>query len=172
MHVQAGFGIDTNIGNRLAVHGEATLADSLQRTVVDSATALSTSTQSVPWVVQALRAGFTWSITTETSLIVEYAYNGLGFAGSDYTNVIQYAQNRKNGTTAPDVLGQFGSFSAAQNYGFLRLAHTITDQLTAQGSGTSQPAGSVRHRRCRPDDDRGRLGPERFLHQYLGRKRD
>ncbi|HYW85634.1 MAG TPA: hypothetical protein VFB30_20450, partial [Spirochaetia bacterium] len=92
-----------------------------------------TTTQSVPWVVRAL-AGLTWSITTKTSLIVEYAYDGLGFGGSDYTNVVQYARNRLDaGGSAPDVLDQFGSFQAAQHYAFARLAENITDQLTAQG---------------------------------------
>ena len=109
------------------------MADSLQRLAVVDPAGLTASTESVPWVVRAL-AGFTWSISTTTSLMVEYAYNGLGFAGADYVNVIQYARNRlETRASAADVAGQFGSFEAAQHYAFARLAENITDQLTAQG---------------------------------------
>ena len=133
VHAQVGAGIDTNIGDRLTVCGEISLADSLPRLAVSDPVLLTAATQSVPWVVRAL-AGITWSINTETSLIVEYAYNGLGFAGSDYANLIQYARNRlETASTAPDLLGQFGQFEAAQHYAFARLAENITDQLTAQG---------------------------------------
>ena len=133
VHAQAGAGVDANIGSRVTVRGEVSLADSLPRIAVADPALLTTSAQSVPWVVRAL-AGFTWSITTKTSLMVEYAYDGLGFAGADYSSVIQYARNRlANGGAGPDVLGQFGSFEAAQHYAFARLAKDITDQLTAQG---------------------------------------
>jgi hypothetical protein len=133
LHVQGGVGMDANIGDRLTVRGEVSLADSLPRIVVIDPVLLSTATQSVPWVVRAL-AGLTWSISTKTSLLVEYGYDGLGFAGSDYSNLIRYARNRmETGGSAPDVLGQFGSFQAGQSYAFARLAKDITDQLTAQG---------------------------------------
>ena len=133
VHAQAGAGIDANIGDRLTVRGELSVADSLPRLAIADPVVLTTTAQTVPWVLRAL-AGFTWSITTETSLIVEYAYDGLGFAGTDYSNVIQYSRNRlARGGAAPDVLGQFGSFEAAQHYAFARLAGNITDQLTAQG---------------------------------------
>ena len=129
----AGAGMDANIGDRVTVRGEISVADSLPRLAVADPALLTTTTQTVPWVVRAM-AGFTWSITTKTSLIVEYAYNNLGFAGDDYANIIQYARNRlSTAGTAPDVLGQFGSFAAAQHYAFARLAENITDQLTAQG---------------------------------------
>lgn len=133
VHAQAGAGVDANIGDRVTGRGEISLADSLSRIIVADPVLLTTSTQAVPWVVRAL-AGFTWSITTKMSLIVEYAYDGLGFAGVDYSNSIRYARNRlESGGAAPDVLGQFGSFKAAQHYAFARLAEDITDQLTAQG---------------------------------------
>ncbi len=133
VHAQGGAGVDANIGDRVTVRGEVSVADSLPRLAVADPQLLTTSSQSVPWVVRAL-AGFTWSITTKTSLIVEYAYDGLGFAGSDYSSVIQYSRNRlETGGAAPDVLGQLGQFQAAQHYAFARLAENITDQLTAQG---------------------------------------
>ena len=133
VHAQAGAGVDANIGDRVTVRGEVSVADSLSRLVVADPVALTATTQPVPWVVRAL-AGLTWSISTKTSLIAEYAYNGLGLAGADYTNAIQYARNRLgSGGAAPDVLGQFGSFEAAQHYAFARLSEDITDQLTAQG---------------------------------------
>ena len=132
-HLQVGAGVDANVGDRLTVRGEVTLADSLQRLVVVNPLALTASTQSVPWVLRAL-AGFTLAIATKTSLIVEYSYDGLGFSGADYSNVIAYARTRLGGSGAsPDVLGQFGSFQAGQHYGFARLAQDITDQVTAQG---------------------------------------
>jgi hypothetical protein len=133
VHAQGGVGMDANFGDRLTVRGEVSVADSLSRIVVMDPVLLTTSTQSVPWVVRAL-AGLTWSISTRTSLLLEYGYDGLGFAGSDYSNAIQYARNRmESGGSAPDVLGQFGSFQAGQHYAFARLAKDITDQLTAQG---------------------------------------
>jgi len=133
VHAQAGAGVDANVGDRVAVRAEVSVADALPRLDVSDPVLLTAAPQSVPWVVRAL-AGFTWSITTKMSLIVEYAYDGLGFVGADYANVIQYARNRlASGGAAPDVLGQFGSFEAAQYYAFARLAKDITDQLTAQG---------------------------------------
>jgi hypothetical protein len=133
LHAQAGAGVDANIGDRVTVRGEVSLADSLPRLAVTDPVLLTAATQTVPWVVRAL-AGFTWSINTNTSLIAEYSYDGLGFAGADYSHVIQYAGNRlASGGSAPDVLGQFGSFEAAQHYAFCRLAKNLTDQLTAQG---------------------------------------
>jgi len=133
IHGQAGLGVDTNIGDRLTVRGEASLADSLSRLTVTDPVLLTTTSQDVPWVVRAM-AGLTWSISTKTSLILEYGYDGLGFAGSAYADAIQYSRNRMEaGGSAPDVLGQFGSFQAGQHYAFARLARNITDLLTAQG---------------------------------------
>ncbi len=133
VHTAAGLGMEANIGNRVTVRGEVSVADSLTRLAVADPALLTTTMQTVPWVVRAL-AGFTWSITTKTSLIVEYAYDSLGFAGTDYSNAIQYSRNRlSSGGAVPDVLDQFGSFEAAQHYAFARLTEDITDQLTAQG---------------------------------------
>ncbi|HYW84976.1 MAG TPA: hypothetical protein VFB30_17065, partial [Spirochaetia bacterium] len=133
VHAQAGVGMDANIGDRLTVRCEVSAADSLPRLAVADPVFLTTTLQSVPWVVRGM-TGATWSISTKTSLMVEYAYNSLGFAGADYSKLIQYARNRlESGGAAADVLGQFGSFEAAQHYAFARLAENITDQLTAQG---------------------------------------
>ncbi len=132
LHAQLGAGIDANLGDRVTVRGEVTLSDSLPRLAVVDPVNLVVSNQNVPWVVRAL-AGLTWSISTKTSLIVEYAYDGLGFVGSGYASVIQYARNRLSDPSAPDVIGQLGSFEAAQHYAFVRLAEDITDQLSAQG---------------------------------------
>jgi hypothetical protein len=133
VHAQAGMGMDANIGDRVTVRGEISVADSLPRLSVADPVFLTTTRQSVPWIVRVM-TGVTWSITTKTSLILEYAYNSLGFSGADYLKVIQYARYRvQSGGAAADVLGQFGSFEAAQHYAFARLAENITDQLTAQG---------------------------------------
>ncbi|HUJ76442.1 MAG TPA: hypothetical protein VL359_16390, partial [bacterium] len=135
-HYQLGAGVDANVGDHLTVRGEAALADSLSRLAVVDPAALTTSSQSVPWVIRGL-LGLTWSITTRTSLMVEYGYDGLGFSGSDYAAVISYEKNRAAAggaaAGAADVLGQFGAFHTAQHYAFLRLATDLTDQLTAQG---------------------------------------
>ena len=133
VHAQGGIGADANIGERLTVRGELSVADSLTRMAVVDPALMTEAAQSVPWVVRGM-LGLTWSISTKTSLIVEYGYDGLGFSGSDYASVIQYSRNRlQSGGSAPDVLDQFGSFRAGQNYAFARLATDITDQLTAQG---------------------------------------
>jgi len=115
------------------VRGEVSFADSLSRIAVTDPVQLTTADQSVPWVFRGM-AGLTWSISTTMSLILEYGYDGLGFTGSDYAGVIQYSRGRmEGGGSAPDVLGQFGSFHAGRQYAFARLARNITDMLTAQG---------------------------------------
>ena len=133
VHDQSGLGVDTNIGDHLTVRGEVTLSDSLSRLAVVNATALTTTSQSLAWVPKAL-LGATWSINNDVSLSAEYYYNGLGFIGDDYTSAIQYAQNRlAAGSPSPDVEGQFGFFSLARNYLFVRLTVNLTDQISGQG---------------------------------------
>jgi hypothetical protein len=132
IHFQTGAGLDANLGDRLTLRAEATLSDSLDRLGVTDASALATATQSLPWVARAL-AGFTWSVDAELSLMAEYYYNGLGFDGSDYSNVLQYAKSRLSQyPEAPDIAGQFGAFSSARHYGFLRVADDFTDRITGQ----------------------------------------
>jgi hypothetical protein len=134
-HFTAGAGLDTNIGDTVTVRAEVSLADSKNRTVVTSGQApLSTAAQTVTWAPRAL-AGFTWTNQDELSVMAEYYYNGLGFLGSDYTQAITYSQNLRSNpdASAPDVLDQFGAFSAAEHYGFLRVSGKIDDQLSAAG---------------------------------------
>ena len=133
LHVQTGAGLDGNVGDSLTVRAEATLADSLDRLAVADAASLSVVDQTRTWVPRAL-VGSTWSINAELSLMAEYYYDGLGFFGDEYASAIQYAKNRwLTGADAPDLAGQFGPFSLGRNYTFLRLADTITDQITGQG---------------------------------------
>jgi hypothetical protein len=133
VHFQTGIGLETNLGDSLTLHAEATLADSLNRVAVTDSNSLTTADQSVAWVPRAL-AGATWSINNDVSLLAEYEFNGLGFVGTDYSQVLDYAKNRQlYDSGAPDVLGQFGDFSAAQHYGFVRLADNLTRQITGQG---------------------------------------
>jgi hypothetical protein len=133
VHFQTGAGVDGNVGDYLTLRAEATLSDSLDRIDVVDAASLAVADQTVAWVPQAL-AGFTWSIDTDLSFMAEYYYNGLAFFGDDYASALQYAQNRLSSTSAAtDVAGQFGFFSLARNYAFLRLADNFTDQITAQG---------------------------------------
>ena len=132
-HDQSGVGLDTNIGDHLTVRAEVTVSDSLSRLNVVDATMLTTENQSVSWVPTAL-AGATWSINNDVSLVAEYYYDGLGFFGDEYTTALQYAQNRLiAGSFSPDVEGQFGFFSLARNYLFLRLTDNFTDQISGQG---------------------------------------
>jgi len=66
--------------------------------------------------------------------MAEYYYNGLGFIGNDYTQLISYSQSlRSTPGASPDVLDQFGAFSGAQHYGFVRASGKIDDKLTAAG---------------------------------------
>jgi hypothetical protein len=132
-HSQTGIGLETNVGDSLTLHAEATLADSLDRIAVKDSNALTTADQSVAWVPRVL-AGATWSINNDVSLLMEYEFNGLGFAGGNYSQILAYAKNRQlSNSWAPDLLGQFGEFSAAQNYGFVRLAENFTHLITGQG---------------------------------------
>ena len=132
LHFQSGAGIDSNVGDHLTVRAEATVSDSLDRVDVVDAPSLAVADRTIAWVPQAL-AGFTWSIDADLSFMAEYYYNGLAFFGDDYASALQYAQTRLNsGSTAPDVAGQFGLFSLARNYAFLRLADDFTDRISGQ----------------------------------------
>jgi len=134
VHFTAGAGLDTNIGDALTLRAEVSAADSQNRTVVTSGQApLSTATQSVAWAPRAL-AGFTWTNADQLSVMGEYYYNGPGFFGSDYSQLITYSQSLRNAPgTGPDVLDQFGTFSAGQHYGFVRVSGKIDDQLSLAG---------------------------------------
>ena len=133
VHDQSGMGIDTNLGDHLTLRGEVTLADSLNRLTVVDPNTQATANQSLSWVPRAL-LGATWSINNDVSLVAEYYYNGLGFMGDEYTSALQYAKNRiATGSLSPDVAGQFGNFSLARNYVFLRLTDNFTDQISGQG---------------------------------------
>jgi hypothetical protein len=134
-HFTAGAGLDTNVGDAVTVRAEASAADSLDRTVVTSSRApLSTGTRTAVWAPRAL-AGFTWTNQDQLSVMAEYYYNGLGFIGEDYSRVIRYSRNLRNNPnpSAPDVLDQFGTFSAARHYGFVRVSGKVDDKLTAAG---------------------------------------
>jgi hypothetical protein len=133
MRFTAGAGLDTNIGDALTVRAEVSAASSQSRIVVTSGEApLSTATQAVTWAPRAL-AGFTWTNKDQLSVMAEYYYNGLGFIGDDYTRLITYSQTLRNNPnpSTPGVLGQFGSFSAARHYGFVRVSGKIDDNLSA-----------------------------------------
>jgi hypothetical protein len=135
LHLQAGAGLDVNLGDSLTVRAEASAADSTERLYVVDATQLTSATESVAWAPRAL-LGFTWAQggAKDLSVMAEYYYNGLGFAGSDYEQVIHYSRNSlaAGGQGIPDVLDQYGSFEAARNYGFARIAGNIEDDLAAQ----------------------------------------
>jgi hypothetical protein len=130
----AGAGLDTNIGDALTVRAEVSVADTQDRVVVTDDQLFTTAVQSVPWAPRAL-AGFTWTNKDQLSVMAEYYYNGMGFIGDDYSTVTRYSQNLRNspGTSAPDVLDQFGTFSAGQHYGFARVSGKIDDTLSAAG---------------------------------------
>jgi hypothetical protein len=134
LHFTAGAGLDTNIGEAVTVRAEVSVADAQDRVVVTDEQLFTTAVQSVSWAPRAL-AGFTWTNKDQLSVMAEYYYNGVGFIGNDYSTVIRYSQNLKNalGTSAPDVLDQFGAFSAGQHYGFVRVSGKIDDQLSAAG---------------------------------------
>ena len=131
LHLQAGAGLDTNIGDAVTLRAEISAADTQNRVIVTDDQLLSTTTQAVSWAPRAL-VGFTWTNKDQLSVMAEYYYNGLGFAGDDYGRLIRYSQNRRSsGASAPDVLDQFGTLSAGQHYGFVRVSGKIDDRLTA-----------------------------------------
>jgi hypothetical protein len=135
LHFTAGAGLDTNIGDSITVRAEASIADSQQRQgVASDQLPLAAETQTVAWAPRAL-AGFTWTNKDQLSVMAEYYYNGLGFIGADYSRLISYSQTLRGtpGATGPDLLDQFGTFEAAQHYGFLRVSGKIDDKLTAAG---------------------------------------
>lgn len=137
LRFQAGAGLDASLGTSLTLRAEATLSDSQDRVGVVDPLALAVATQTLAWVPRAL-AGLTWSINSDVSLMAEYYYDGLGFAGADYSALLSYSKNRLAATpaaqaAAPDLAGQFGAFSSARHYAFLRLADDFTNRLTGQG---------------------------------------
>ena len=94
---------------------------------------LSAAAQAVAWAPRAL-AGFTWTNADQLSVMGEYYYNGPGFGGTDYSQVVAYTQAlRQAPGTGPDVLDQFGTFSAGQHYGFVRVSGKVDDTLTLAG---------------------------------------
>ena len=128
LHATFGAGVDTNIGEALTVRAEASIADSVSRVVVTDDKLLLSASQTVSWAPRAL-AGFTWTNKDQLSIMAEYYYNGSGFAGDDYQNLIRYTQNRHG--TGADLMDQFGTFSAGQHYGFARISGNIGDKLSA-----------------------------------------
>jgi hypothetical protein len=132
-HLQLGAGLDTSIGDSITVRAEISAADSKSRLTVADAQALTTSTGTVSWAPHAL-VGATWTSAQQLSVMAEYYYNGNGFVGADYAQLIQYSQNnRSSGASAPDLLNQFGTFDAGRHYGFVRVSGKIDDKLTAAG---------------------------------------
>ena len=116
------------------MRAEVSAADAQNRTIVTSNQApFSTTTQAIVWAPRAL-AGFTWTNQDQLSIMAEYYYNGLGFIGNDYAQLIAYSQSlRSTPGSGPDLLDQSGTFSAAQHYGFVRVSGKIDDKLTAAG---------------------------------------
>ena len=131
LHGQLGAGLDTNIGDSITVRAEVAAADTQGRLAVADAQGLTTSAQSVAWAPRVL-LGLTWTNAQQLSVMAEYSYNGAGFFGDEYSQLLQYMQNRRNtGSSAPDLLDQFGTFDAARNYGFTRISGKVDDILTA-----------------------------------------
>jgi len=132
VHVQLGTGLDTDLGDSVTIRAEICAADRQDRTVVTDSQLLSTTSQTVSWAPRAL-AGFTWTNADQLSVMAEYYYNGAGLVGADYSRLLQYTEALR-GLSAPtslDLLDQLGTFSAAQHYGFLRVAGKIDDSLSA-----------------------------------------
>ena len=134
LHFTAGAGLDTNVGDALTLRAEVSAADSANRMIVTGSQGSSAiATQTLKWAPRAL-VGFTWTNQDQLSVMGEYAYDGLGFLGNDYAELLAYSQSAKStSAAAPDLLDQFGSFNAARHYLFLRLSDKIDDKLTAAG---------------------------------------
>jgi hypothetical protein len=133
LHVQLGTGLDANVGDSITVRAEASVADARDRLEVTDDTALLSTTKEVAWAPRAL-VGMTWASSNELTVMAEYYYNGLGFSGSDYGSLIRYTRTRRDtGSSAADVIDQFGTFEAGRHYGFARIAGTVDQDLTAEG---------------------------------------
>ncbi len=135
LHLTAGAGFDTNIGESVTVRGEISAADAAERLIVVDGQPLpsSVAADTPSWAPRAL-FGVTWANAEELSVMAEYYYNGLGFQGSDYRDLITYSRNRRDsGAAIPDVAGQFGTFEAARHYGFMRIAGKLEHNLAAEG---------------------------------------
>jgi hypothetical protein len=131
LHLQLGAGLDTTIGDSITVRAEVSAADSQSRLDVSNAQLLTTSAETLSWAPHAL-AGFTWTNAQQLSVMAEYYYNGSGFSGSDYSQLIQYSQTRKSSAgSGADLLDQFGVFGASRHYGFVRVSGKVDDTLSA-----------------------------------------
>jgi hypothetical protein len=131
LHVRAGAGLDTNIGDAITVRAEVSVADSQGRISVVDDHLLTTTAETVNWAPRVL-LGFTWTNAQQLSVMAEYAYNGGGFSGSDYDRLITYSRNRRSAAaSAPDLLDQLGAFNAGRHYGFVRVSGKIDDTLGA-----------------------------------------
>ncbi len=79
--------------------------------------------------------GFTWAQggDKDLSVMAEYYYNGLGFARSDYDQVIQYSRNSLTaGGRASPMSSTNTELGVARHYCFARVAGNIEDELGAQ----------------------------------------
>jgi hypothetical protein len=130
LHEKLGLGADTGVGDSLTLRAEVAAADSSDRLEAVDESLLSSEEKSLSWAPRAL-AGFTWTGPNELSVMAEYYYNGLGFAGSGYDRLLRYSINRIAAATsaAPDVIDQFGSFEAARNYLFARVSGKLENDL-------------------------------------------
>jgi len=133
VNLQLGTGMDTNIGDSITVRAEVSAANSQSRLIVADPLHATASADTVHWAPHAL-VGATWTNAQQLSLMAEYYYNGSGFIGSDYSQLIQYSQDRRSAyPNATDLLDQFGTFSAGRHYGFARISGKLDDTLTAAG---------------------------------------
>ena len=132
IHFTGGAGLDTSIGDAFTVRAELSVADTQERITATSASPpFSFTTEAVAWAPRAL-AGFTWTGPDQLSVMAEYYYNGPGFGGADYAQIISYTQALRNAPGAgPDLLDQLGAFSAGQQYAFVRVAGTVEGKVTA-----------------------------------------
>ena len=133
VNLQLGAGVDTNIGDSVTVRAEVSAANSQSRLTVADAQLSTASAETVHWAPHAL-VGATWTNAQQLSVMAEYYYNGSGFTGTDYSQLITYSQNRRTVyPTAADLLDQFGTFSAGRHYGFVRVSGKLDDTLSAAG---------------------------------------
>jgi hypothetical protein len=130
-HVKLGAGLDTNLGDSLTLRVEVAAADSSDRVTVVDPTALRIAAQTLAWVPCAL-GGFTWTGPDDLTVMAEYYYDGLGFAGDEYNRLLAYAGDRLSaGSTTSDLLDQLGSFNAGRHYGFARVEKTLESRVSA-----------------------------------------
>ncbi len=119
-YASLGLNGNTVIGDSLELHMDSKWTQQMNRSL-PSGSGSSTTTQEQNGVIDAL-LGCTYAFDPNTSLTIEYNYNGAGLEGSEYNEMLDYTQNY-----GPSLYDTYGLLSVAKHYLYERFAQTYTD---------------------------------------------